>query len=61
MRCCKEMFAKWLETEENASWDQLLKALRSPSIQLIHFASQIEQMLDLRDIPGKEVKLEVNQ
>lgn len=55
MRCCEEMFAKWLEIEENASWDQLLKALRSPSVQLIHFASQIEQMLDLKDIPGKEV------
>ena len=39
MRCCQEMFKKWLETE-NASWDQLLEALRSPSVQLVYLASQ---------------------
>ena len=44
MRCCKEMFKKWLETE-NASWDQLLEALRSPSVELEYLANQIKQML----------------
>ena len=44
MRCCQEMFKKWLETE-NTSWGQLLEALRSPSVQLMDLANQIEQML----------------
>ena len=46
MRCCQEMFTKWLNIQENASWDQLLEALRSPSIQRIDLASQIEKTLD---------------
>ena len=40
------MFTKWLNIQENASWDQLLEALRSPSIQRIDLASQIEKTLD---------------
>ena len=40
------MFAKWLDTQENAIWDQLLEALRSPNVKLMHLANQIEQMLD---------------
>ena len=39
------MFNKWLETQTNASWDQLLEALRSPSVQLESLANQIDQML----------------
>ena len=39
------MFKKWLELQNNANWDQLLKALRSPSVQLMYLASQIERML----------------
>ena len=38
------MFTEWLETE-NASWDQLLEALRSPGVQLMDLANHIEQML----------------
>ena len=55
VRCCQEMFAKWLETEENASWDQLLRALWSSSIQLTYLANQIEQILDPSNTSGKEV------
>ena len=41
------MLSEWLEKQENASWDQLLKALRSPSVQLMDVAKQIEtQLLD---------------
>ena len=36
------MFKRWLETE-NASWNQLLEALRSQSVQLMYLANQIEQ------------------
>ena len=39
------MFGKWLQ-QDGASWDQLLEALRSPSVQLMHLASETEQMLD---------------
>ena len=41
------MFSEWLEKQENASWDQLLKALRSPGVQMMELAKQIEiQLLD---------------
>ena len=39
------MFAKWLDTQDGASWDQLLEALRSQSVQEISLANQIEDML----------------
>ena len=39
------MLAKWLQ-QERASWDQLLEALRSESVQRMNLANQIEQMLD---------------
>lgn len=44
MKRCQEMFKKWLKTE-NASWDQLLEALRSPSFQCEYLANQIKQKL----------------
>ena len=47
MRCCKEMFSKWLETQEDASWDQLLEALRSPGVQLESLANKIDQILGM--------------
>ena len=37
------MFKKWLETHEDASWYQLIKALKR--VELIHLASQIELLL----------------
>ena len=40
------MFAEWLDTQKSTSWDQLLKALRSPNVQLVYLANQIEQMLN---------------
>ena len=40
------MFAEWLNTQENASWDQLLEALRSPSVELMQLANKVEKMLD---------------
>ena len=53
------MFVKWLDTQENASWDQLLEALRSPSVQLMHLANQIEQTLDdeQNNNHGKEIMI----
>ena len=39
------MFIKWLKSQKDASWNQLLEALRSKSVQLNALASRIENML----------------
>jgi len=41
--CCRKMFRKWLDTDELASWDKLIKALRI--VQLNNVARKIEQLL----------------
>ena len=41
--CCKSVFEKWLNTQEDASWQQLLEALKS--VQLDYLSSQIENKL----------------
>ena len=46
VKCSKCVLKKWLDTTEDASWNQLIKALRSPSVQLNAFASQLEQMIN---------------
>lgn len=43
--CCKSMFQYWLDTRLDASWSQLLVALRSPCVQLNCLAEQIEHKL----------------
>ena len=43
--CCKCVLKKWLETTTNATWNELIRALRSPSVQLDYLAGQIEQMM----------------
>ena len=40
---CRKMFSKWLNTDELASWDKLIKALRV--VQLNEIANDIEQLL----------------
>ena len=42
---CKRVLEKWLDTATDATWNELIRALRSPSIQLHYFAGQLEQML----------------
>lgn len=42
---CMEMFWYWLDTHRDASWQDLLKALRSPGVDLGNVATEIEQML----------------
>lgn len=44
--CCKAVFTKWLDTQYDASWNQLLDALKSPSIQMNTLAVKIEHILD---------------
>ena len=42
--CCKCLFKKWLDTTTDATWNQLIRALRTPSIQLDYLAGRLEQM-----------------
>ena len=44
VECCKQMFIKWLETDKDASWERLLTALQSSSVQLIFLAEQIKKL-----------------
>ena len=43
--CCKCVLNKWLDTTTNATWNELIRALRSPSVQLEYLASQLEQRM----------------
>ena len=43
--CWKCVLKKCRETASDATWNQLMRALRSPSVQLNYLASQLEQML----------------
>ena len=44
-KCCKEMFQLWLRKCPNATWNQLIKALEEPSIELNKLASTIKELL----------------
>ena len=46
--CCKSMFEKWLNTQKDASWNELVEAIKA--IRLNTFASSLE-----KDIIGKGV------
>ena len=39
--CCKSMFEKWLNTQKDASWNQLVEAIKA--IKLYVFASTLEE------------------
>ena len=41
--CCRKMFSKWLNTDELASWDKLIKAVKI--VQLNNVANDIEHLL----------------
>ena len=43
--CCTKMFQLWLERQPDASWRQLIQALREPNIELNELANTIEQKL----------------
>ena len=43
--CCTKMFQLWLDRQPEASWRQLIKALREPNIELKELANTIEQKL----------------
>lgn len=39
--CCRQMFIRWLQTDNNASWGQLINALQRPGVKLNSLAEQI--------------------
>ena len=41
--CCRKMFSKWLNTDESASWDKLIRAVRI--VQLNNVANDIGELL----------------
>ena len=47
VKCCKCVLDKWFETKD-ATLNQLISALKSPSVQLDSFADQLEQQLITR-------------
>ena len=45
---CMEVFKHWLTTKENATWNKLIKSLKSQSVNLPNLAREIKKMLDSR-------------
>ena len=44
--CCMRVLQKWLDRIPDASWNQVLAALRTPPVELNNLANQIEQKLN---------------
>ena len=42
---CMDMFWYWLSTNTSATWQQLIKALQSPAVELPVVAADLEKML----------------
>ena len=45
IECCMEMLELWLNKKPDATWNQLIEALKAPGIELNSAASEIEKML----------------
>ena len=46
--CFRAVLYTWLQTSPDASWYQLIRALRSPTVQLDSLADQLEKMLNTK-------------
>ena len=44
-KCCMKMFWYWLNTNTDATWLQIIDALRSPAVKLPAVAADLEKML----------------
>ena len=44
-KCTSDMLQLWLDRKPDANWNQLIKALRAPHINLGNLATKIEGML----------------
>jgi len=45
---CRKVFNHWLQTKRNATWNKLIKCLKSQAVSLPSVASDVENMLDNR-------------
>ena len=45
--CCVDMLSMWHEKYPNATWDDIIKALKAPGVDLNDTASTIERLLSL--------------
>lgn len=45
---CTEVLNYWLVTKKKATWNKLIQSLKSPSVNLLNLARDIEEMLDTR-------------
>ena len=45
VNCCKHVLYVWLATAKNATWNQLIRALRLPFVGLSDLADQLEEMM----------------
>ena len=43
-RCCTAMFMYWLQSHSNATWHQLIEALKSPGVELNNVATTVEAL-----------------
>ena len=43
IKCCSDMFSLWLERQPEASWTQLINALRN--VNLMSLATKVENLL----------------
>ena len=41
-RCCIEMLMYWLESHSNATWNDLVEALKAPGVELNNLATMVE-------------------
>ena len=39
-RCCTEMFKNWLETQSDASWDQLIQAMKNMGLNSVAISTE---------------------
>ena len=44
-KCCHKMFRLWLTTHTNTTWHEIVKALKSPCVDLAPVAAKLEEKL----------------
>ena len=42
-KCCLEMLQYWMDTHPEATWHHLVTALKSPGVEMVAVASDIEK------------------
>ena len=47
-RCCNKMFEIWLDTDCNATWDKIYKAIRCPGVNKANSSFQQEDGMHIR-------------